>query len=80
MGNKLDQPCDVAFHLESFQARVSEMVRGGAQWTCLVKETQLSTPGDQGDENAPEIGEKRTASRWSSVELQKVLQKYLAEH
>ena len=80
MGNKLDQPCDVAFHLESFQARVSEMVRGRAQWICLVKETQLSTPGDQGDENAPDVGEKRTASRWSSVELQKVLQKYLAEH
>ena len=52
----MDQLCDTAFHLESFQARVWEMVPGGAQWTCLVKETQLSIPGGQGDENAPDLG------------------------
>ena len=75
MGDKLDQPCDIAFHLDSYQARVWKMVLGGDQWTRLVKKTQLSIPGGQGDENAPDLrtGEKRAASRWSSGDFRKVL-------
>lgn len=52
------------------------MIPGEAQWTPLVKESQLSILGDQGGKSFPELGtrEKRAALRLSpSGDLQEVL-------